>query len=137
MIVVMLIIIQTFMYVHVHICGGGWAARSGLKLPLRHRQQCYGAISLMSDRNRNNPLVKPRQSWQQFGTTHILINTFQWLHRPCSAPLWFDSVGKRLSVKPDLAIYNHMLGVSGHCCSVAFIFSNKLDFSFCVIWDGF
>ena len=37
--------------------------------------------------------------WLQFGTTHILINAIQWLHRP--------------SVKADLAIYTHVLDVPG------------------------
>ena len=48
--------------------------------------------------------------WQQSGTTYILINAIHWLHRPCSTPWWFDRVSKKLSVKVDFAIYNHVLG---------------------------
>ena len=51
--------------------------------------------------------------WQQSGTTHILINAIHWPHRPCSAPWWLDRVGKNLSVKADVTIYNHVFGVSG------------------------
>ena len=32
--------------------------------------------------------------WLQFGTTHILINAIQWLHRPCGACSWFDRLKK-------------------------------------------
>ena len=32
---------------------------------------------------------------------------------PRNAPWWCDSIGKKLSVKADLAIYDQVLGVSG------------------------
>ena len=32
--------------------------------------------------------------WLQLGTTHILINAIQWLHRPCGARSWFDRLEK-------------------------------------------
>ena len=32
--------------------------------------------------------------WQQFGTTCTLIKAPQWLHGPCSVPLWIDRVEK-------------------------------------------
>ena len=53
--------------------------------------------------------------WKQFGvaTTHILISATHWLHWPCSAPSWFDRIGKKPSVRADLVIYGYMLGVSG------------------------
>ena len=53
--------------------------------------------------------------WQQFGTIHILINAIYWLHRPCSASSLLDRVKKKLSMKADLAIYTHMLGLPGQC----------------------
>ena len=51
--------------------------------------------------------------WQKFGTPCILIKAPQWLHRPCSASLWIDRVDKKPSVKADLAIYSHVIGMSG------------------------
>ena len=44
--------------------------------------------------------------WQQFGTQPILISTPQWACWPCNAPTWFYMVGKKPSVKADLAIYS-------------------------------
>ena len=47
-------------------------------------------------------------------------------------------VGKKQSVKADLAIYGYVLGVSGQWVSVAIIMlSYKLDFSFCDNSVGF
>ena len=66
-----------------------------------------------------------------------LISVYQWPHRPCNAPMWFYKVGKNSSVKADLAIYSHILDVSGQCMSVSFTLGFKLDFSSCVDWDGF
>ena len=51
--------------------------------------------------------------WQQFGTTHIPNNADHRLHSPCTTPSWFDMVGKKLSVKINMAIYSHVLGVPG------------------------
>ena len=53
--------------------------------------------------------------WQQFGTQPILIITPQWANIPCSTPTRFYRVGKKLSVKTDLAIYSHTADVSGQC----------------------
>ena len=57
--------------------------------------------------------------WLQFSTTTCsLIKSLQWFHRPCSAPLWIDRVGKKPSVKADLAIYSYVIGcvwVVGKC----------------------
>ena len=72
---------------------------------------------------------------QQFDT--ILISASQWLHRSCNAPTRLYQVGKKLSVKADLAIYSHVLDISGWCMSVSLILSIKLDFSSCANWDGF
>ena len=61
---------------------------------------------------------------QQIGTPRIPIGAPQWLHRSCSAPTWFYRVGKKPSVKADLVIYSHVLGVSRQCTSVSLM----LDF---------
>ena len=53
--------------------------------------------------------------WQQFDTPCSPISAPQWLHRPCSGPSWFYRVGKRPSVKADLAIYSPVSGVSVQC----------------------
>ena len=53
------------------------------------------AVSLVSDRKTNSIQRIDRDScWQQSSTTHILINVIQWLHKLCSAPSWYDRVGK-------------------------------------------
>ena len=75
--------------------------------------------------------------WQQFGTQQILISALQWANRPCNAPTWFYRVGKKPSVKADLAIYSYALDVSGWCMIVSLIIFIKLDFSSCANWDGF
>ena len=63
-----------------------------------------------------------------------LIKAPQWLHRPCSVPPWIDRVGKKPSMKADLAIYSYVLA---WCAWVATMLCYKLDFSSCVIWNGF
>ena len=55
--------------------------------------------------------------WQQFGTQPILISATQWANRPCNAPTRFYRVGKKLSVKADLAIYSQAVDVHGWCMS--------------------
>ena len=44
---------------------------------------------------------------------------------------WLDRVGKKLSVKADLAIYSYIVTVSGQYLSVAITLSNQMDFSYC------
>ena len=51
-------------------------------------------------------------------------------------PTWFYMVGKKPSVKADLAIYSHVLDVSGWCMSVSLILGIKLDFSSCAIFTN-
>ena len=60
------------------------------------------------------------KSWgrclEQFGNPYCLINAPQWPHRLCCSLSWLDSVGKRLSIKVDLAIirsYVYIVTVSG------------------------
>ena len=57
--------------------------------------------------------------WQQFGTQPILISAPQWPHRSYNAPALFYRIGKKPSVKADLAIYNHIVDASGQCVSVS------------------
>ena len=71
--------------------------------------------------------------WQQFGTSPILISAPQWSHRPYNAPKQFYRVGKKPSVKADLAIYSHVLDLSGQCMSVSLMLGIKLDFSSVIV----
>ena len=75
--------------------------------------------------------------WQQLGTSPIVISAPQWPHRPCNAPRWFYRVGKEPSVKADLAIYSHIVDVSGKFMNVLLILDFKLDFISCAIRDDF
>ena len=95
--------------------GGGWEAECRLHFSLGHRQWCCvfsrGQIATGTIHR-----VDRGGHQQQVGTlTHILINAIQKPHRLCSAPLWFYRVGKKPSVKADLAIFSHVLGTSGQC----------------------
>ena len=69
--------------------------------------------------------------WQQFDTQPILISAPQWPNRPCNAPTQFYKVGKKPSVKTDLAICSHAVDVGGQCMSVSLILDFNLDFSSC------
>ena len=46
-------------------------------------------------------------------------------------------VGKKPSMKADLAVYTHIVDASGQCISVSLILAFKLDFNSCTIWTGF
>ena len=81
---------------------------------------------------------KDRDShWQQFGTQPILISAPQWACWLCNAPIWFYMVGKKLSVKADLAIYSQAADVCGRCMSESLILGHNLDFSSCDIMVSF
>ena len=56
--------------------------------------------------------------WQQSGTQPILISAPQWPNRTCNALMQLYMVGKKPSVKADLAIYSHIVNASGQCMSV-------------------
>ena len=47
------------------------------------------------------------------------------------------TASRKPSVKVDLAIYTHVLGVPGQYESVALMLSHKMDFSCCANRDGF
>ena len=74
---------------------------------------------------------------QQFRTTPTLISAPQWPHRPCNAPMWLYTVGKKPSVKADLAIYSQAVDVRGQCMSGSLKLRHNLDFSSCDIMVGF
>ena len=91
--------------------GGGWEAEGGLYHPQGDtQQQC-----VLSRATATVNLVGRDGRWQQFDTPCSLISAPQWLHGPCSGPLWFYMVSKRPSVKADLAIYSPVSGVSVQC----------------------
>ena len=75
--------------------------------------------------------------WQQFGTQPILISAPQWACLPCKAPTQSYMVGKKPSVKADLAIYSQAVDVRGQCMSESLKLGHNLDFSSCDIMVGF
>ena len=75
--------------------------------------------------------------WQQFGTQPILISAPQWACWPCNAPTRSYTVGKKPSVKADLAIYSQAVDVRGRCMSESLKLGHNLDFSSCDIMVGF
>ena len=75
--------------------------------------------------------------WQQSGTQPILISALQGPNKTCNAPARLHRVGKKSSVKADLAIYSHAFDASRQCMSESLIFGLNLDFSSCNILVGF
>ena len=75
--------------------------------------------------------------WQQFGTQPILISVPQWACWPCNASTQFYTVGKKPSVKADLAIYSQDVDVRRRCMSESLILGHNLHFSSCDIMVGF
>ena len=69
--------------------------------------------------------------WQQSGTQPILISAPHWSHRSCNAPMQQHRVGKKPSLKADLAIYSQVVDASGQWMSVSLILGFNLDFSSC------
>ena len=74
---------------------------------------------------------------QQFGTQPILISAPQLACWPCNALTRFYMVGKKQSVKADLAIYSQAVDVCGRCMSESLILWHNLDFSSCDIMVRF
>ena len=87
-------------------------------------------------RNVHKPQGDRVGHWQQFGTQPILISAPLWAHWPCNAPRPY-TVGKKPSVKADLAIYSQAVDVHGRCMSESLILGHNLDFSSCDIMAGF
>ena len=75
-----------------------------------HQDTDSDAVSSVSDRNKHNPHAGYRQRWSLAVLWH---HSHPRIHRLCGAPLWFYRVGKKPSVKADLAIFSHVLGTSG------------------------
>ena len=80
-----------------------------------HSEAKSSNVSSVEHRNCHSQPGRRRRHWQTFGTPCSLISAPQWLHIPCSGPLWFYRVGKRPPVKADLAIYSPVSGVSVWC----------------------
>ena len=59
--------------------------------------------------------------WPQFGTQPILISAPQRAYWSCNAPTQFYMVGKKPSVKADLAIYSQAVDVRGRRTSESLI----------------
>ena len=98
--------------------GVGGQAEGGFSLPLGHTvvliPQYVTYIYTISRMGRDGHS-------QQFDTTPILISAPQWPHKPCNAPTWLYRVGKKPSVKADLAMYSHTVDVSRQYMSVLII----------------
>ena len=75
--------------------------------------------------------------WQQFGTQPILISAPQWDCWPCNALTRSYKVGKKPSVKADLAISSQAVDVHGRCMSESLKLGHNLDLSSCDIRVGF
>ena len=87
--------------------------------------------------NNHNPQDRSRQSlatvWDH---THPY-----YCHSMAPQALWYISMvweaQEKPSVKADLAIYTHVLGVPGQYKSVALMLSHKMDFNCCASRDSF
>ena len=91
--------------------GEGGQLERGLSYIRTYRQQCC----IFNKQQKQNTIhsIGKDSCWQQFGTTDILIDVVYWHHRPCNVPSCFGRVSNKLYVKADLAIYSHMLDMSG------------------------
>ena len=118
------------------VVGVGGQAEGGPSLPLEHRHAVVLCSQQMTGMYTNHRIDRDGH-WQQFGTQPILISAPQWANRPCNAPSRFYRVGKKLSVKADLAIYSQAVDVRGRCMSESLILGHNLDFSSCDIMVGF
>ena len=58
-------------------------------------------------------------------------------NRTCKAPTQLYRVGKKPSVKADLAIYSHIVDASGQCMSESFILGHKLVSVLVTFWSVF
>ena len=115
--------------------GGGWASQSRALFAIR--PQTVVLCSQQMTGMYTNHRIDQDGHWQQFGTQPILISAPQWANRPCNAPTWLYRVGKKLSMKADLAIYSQAVDVHARCMSESLILGHKLDFSSCDIMVGF
>ena len=84
--------------------GGEWASRRRTLTAIR--PQTVALCSQQTTGMYTNHRIDQDSHWQQFGTQSILINAPQWDDRPCNAPTRFYRVGKKPSVKADMAIHS-------------------------------
>ena len=115
--------------------GGGWASRRQAFPAIR--LQTVVLCSQQTTGMYTNHRIDRDGHWQQFGTQPILISAPWWANRPCNAPTRFYRIGKKPSVKADLAIYSQAVDVRGWCMSESLIPQHSLDFSSCDIMVGF
>ena len=122
--------------------GRGWSGVVGVggKLEAGYptiRAQTVVLCSQQTTRMYTNRRIDQDIHWQQFGTQPILISAPQWACWSCNAPTRFYTVGKKPSVKADLAIYSQAVDVHGQCMSKSLILGHNLDFSSCDIMVSF
>ena len=115
--------------------GGGWASQRR-SLPVVMPQTVV-LCSQQTTRMYTNHSIDQDGHWQQFGTQPILISAPQWANRPCNAPTQFYRVGKKPSVKADLAVYSHTFKVGGQCMSESFTLGHNLDSVLVTLWSVF
>ena len=114
----------------------GWVA-SRRQANTAIRAQTIVLCSQQTTGMSTNHRIDRDSHWQHLGTQPILISAPQWACWPCNAPTWSYMVGKKPSVKADLAIYSQAVDVRGQCMSESLKLGHNLDFSSCDIMVGF
>ena len=115
--------------------GGGWPSRRRALPAIR--PQTVVLCSQQTTGMYTNHRIDRDSHWQQSGTQPILISAPQWPNRTRNASARLNRVGKKPSVKADLAIYSHAVDASGQCMSESLILGHNLDFSSCNILVSF
>ena len=122
--------------------GRGWGGVVGVGGKPKAGKHCIRAQTIVlcsqqtTEMYRNHRIDRDGH-WQQFGTQPILISAPQWAHWPCNASTRSYTVGKKPSMKADLAIYSQAVDVCGRCMSESLRLGHNLDFSSCDIMVGF
>ena len=98
----------------------GWVASRRRAIPAI-RAQTVVLCSQQTTGMYTNHRIDRDGHWQQFGTQPILIIALQWACWSCNAPTRFYPVGKKPSVKADLAIYSQAVDACGQCMSESLI----------------
>ena len=114
----------------------GWVA-SRRRANTAIRAQTVVLCSQQTTGMYTNHRIDQDSHWQQSDTQPILISAPQWPNRTCSAPTRPYSVGKKPSMKADLAIYSHTVDAAGQCMSESLMLGHNFDFSTCDILVGF
>ena len=117
--------------------GSGWASRRQALYAIRPQTVVLYVCFQQTSEMYTNHRIDPDGHWQQSGKQPILISAPQWPNRICNAPTRPYKVGKKLSVKADLAIYSHAVNAAGQCMSESLMLGHNLDFSTCDILVGF